>query len=38
MPAVTYDGQSFMLDGRRVWIVSAAVEYARVARDRKSVV
>lgn len=32
MPAVTYDGQSFMLDGRRVWIVSAAVEYARVAR------
>lgn len=32
MPAVTYDGQSFMLDGRRVWIVSAGIEYARVAR------
>ncbi|MBL8761103.1 MAG: beta-galactosidase [Phycisphaerae bacterium] len=32
MPAVTYDGQSFMLDGRRVWIASAGVEYARVAR------
>ncbi len=30
MAIVTYDGQSFSLDGRRVWILGAAIEYARV--------
>ncbi|MCC6660632.1 MAG: beta-galactosidase [Phycisphaerales bacterium] len=30
MPTVTYDGRSFMLDGRRVWLVSGAIHYARV--------
>lgn len=30
MPTVTYDGRSFMLDGRRIWIVSGAIHYARV--------
>jgi len=27
---VTYDGRSFMLDGRRIWLVSGAIHYARV--------
>ncbi len=30
MAAVTYDGQSFSLDGRRAWIVGASIEYSRV--------
>ncbi len=30
MPSVTYDGQSFSIDSRRVWILGASVEYARV--------
>lgn len=34
MPSVTYDSQSFMLDGRRIWLVSASVSYARIARDQ----
>jgi len=29
---VTYDGRSFMLDGRRIWLVSGAIHYARVAQ------
>lgn len=33
MPSVTYDSQSFMLEGRRIWLVSASVSYARIARD-----
>jgi beta-galactosidase len=33
MATVTYDGQSFLLDGRRVWIVGASIEYARVEPD-----
>jgi hypothetical protein len=32
MPAVTYDGRSFMLDGRRIWLVSGTIHYARVNR------
>lgn len=34
MPSVTYDSQSFMLDGRRIWLVSGSVNYARIARDQ----
>jgi hypothetical protein len=30
MANVTYDGQSFSLDGRREWILGASIEYARV--------
>jgi hypothetical protein len=33
MPSVTFDGRSFMLDGRRVWLVSGAVHYIRVPRE-----
>lgn len=33
MPTVTFDGRSFMLDGRRIWIVSGSIHYARVPRD-----
>lgn len=33
MPTVTYDGRSFMLDGRRIWIVSATVPMPRLPRD-----
>lgn len=32
MPSVTYDGQSLMLDGRRIWLTSGTICYARVAR------
>ncbi|MHC4208093.1 MAG: beta-galactosidase [Planctomycetota bacterium] len=30
MASVTFDGQSFSLDGRRAWILGASIEYARV--------
>jgi hypothetical protein len=33
MPTVTYDGRSFMLDGRRIWLVSGSIHYARVPRE-----
>lgn len=32
MAAITFDGQSFMLDGRRIWLVSGQICYARVPR------
>ncbi|MBZ0172037.1 MAG: beta-galactosidase, partial [Phycisphaerales bacterium] len=32
MASVTYDGRSFMLDGRRVWIVGGSIHYARLPR------
>ena len=34
MAAITYDGQSFLLDGRRVWIVSGSIPMSRVPRER----
>ena len=34
MPAVTYDDQSLMIDGRRVWLVSGTVEYSQVPRGQ----
>lgn len=38
MPTVSYDSRSFAIDGRRVWLVSGTVHYARVPcglwRDR----
>lgn len=30
MPSITYDGRSLLLEGRRIWIVSGAIHYARV--------
>ncbi len=33
MPSVTHDGRSFMIDGRRVWLVSGRVAYARLPRE-----
>ena len=33
MAKVTYDGQSFSVDGQRVWLVSGAIHYARVPRE-----
>lgn len=33
MPSVTYDGRSFMLDGRRIWLVAGELHLARCPRD-----
>lgn len=33
MATVTHDGHSFSLDGRRIWVVSGTVHYARVPRE-----
>ena len=33
MPAATFDGRSFMLDGRRIWLVSGSIHYARVPHE-----
>ena len=33
MATVSYNGQSFTLDGRRLWILGASIQYARIARD-----
>jgi len=34
MAAISYDGQSFIIDGRRIWLVSGTVHYARVPREQ----
>jgi beta-galactosidase len=34
MPLVSYDSRSFSIDGRRVWLVSGSVHYARVPRGQ----
>lgn len=34
MPAMSLDGQSFTLDGRRLWLVSGTVPYARIPRGQ----
>ena len=34
MALVTYDGRSFMLDGRRLWISGGSIHYARLPRDQ----
>src|SRR5690606_14913166 len=33
MPSVTYNGQSFAVDGRRLWILGASIQYARIPRE-----
>ncbi len=32
MPAITFDAQSFTVDGKRVWLVGGTIEYARLPR------
>jgi len=34
MASITYDGRSFMLDGRRIWLVSGSVQYTQVPSDQ----
>lgn len=34
MPSLTFDGRSFMLDGRRLWIVSGTLHFARTPREQ----
>lgn len=34
MASITYDGQSFMIDGRRIWLVSGSIPFARVPRSQ----
>ncbi len=34
MASITYDGQSFMVDGRRLWLVGGTIHYARVPREQ----
>ncbi|MFZ4573542.1 MAG: beta-galactosidase [Phycisphaerales bacterium] len=33
MPSVTHDGRSFLLESRRIWLVSGQVAYARIPRE-----
>lgn len=33
MATVTYDGQSFMIDGRRIWIVGGQIDYSRIPAE-----
>ncbi len=33
MPPITYDAQSFSIDSRRIWLVSAAIHYTRTPRQ-----
>src|ERR1044071_9639276 len=33
MPSATFDGRSFMLDGRRIWLVSGSGHYARIPHE-----
>jgi hypothetical protein len=34
MPSLSYDGQSFTWNGRRLWLVGANLEYSLLARER----
>ncbi|MAY75524.1 MAG: hypothetical protein CMJ31_12580 [Phycisphaerae bacterium] len=36
MASVTYDGRSFMLDGRRIWLVSGSIHHSRIPVDEWS--
>jgi len=33
MARITHDGQSFLIDNRRVWLIGAGIEYARVPAE-----
>jgi len=34
MPSITFDGQSLIIDGKRLWLVGGTVHYARLNRDQ----
>jgi len=34
MASLTHDGQTFLIDGKRIWILAASIHYARVAPER----
>ncbi|HZW08179.1 MAG TPA: beta-galactosidase [Phycisphaerales bacterium] len=34
MASITFDGQSFIVDGRRLWLVGGTIQYARLCRDQ----
>lgn len=34
MATVTYDDQSFMIDGRRIWLVGGQLDYARIPHEQ----
>lgn len=34
MPQVTYNGQSFAIDAKRVWVLGASVHYARIPAEQ----
>ncbi|MBY0307943.1 MAG: beta-galactosidase, partial [Phycisphaerales bacterium] len=34
MASITFDGQSFIVDGRRLWLVGGTIQYARLGRDQ----
>ena len=33
MPGVSFNGQSFNIDGRRLWILGASMQYTRIPRS-----
>lgn len=33
MPSISYNGQSFAIDGRRFWVLGASIHYARVPAE-----
>lgn len=33
MPSATHDGRSFLIDGKRIWLVSGRIPYARLPRE-----
>lgn len=33
MATITYDGQSFIIDGKRIWLVSGAIHYPRIPHE-----
>jgi hypothetical protein len=33
MPSISYNGQSFAIDGRRFWVLGASIQYARVPHE-----
>ena len=36
MASITYDGQSFLVDGRRIWLAGGTIHYARCPREQWS--
>lgn len=34
MASITYDGQSFLIEGRRIWLVGGTINYTSLAREQ----